>query len=130
MLFSDFYRSRDPKYYKNWAIEREKESERERERKIERGRRERQRETERDRDRDRDRQTDRERQRERNKHIYNLEGVFFVYFFQRQMFKDCSKVHSSYLWFITIFFYDPYISTYCIRKERLIKALPNSTRRR
>ena len=27
-------------------------------------------------------------------------------------------------------FYDPYISTYCIRIERLIKALPNLTRER
>ena len=28
--------------------------------------------------------------------IHNLEGAFFVYIFHRQMFVDCSKVHSSY----------------------------------
>ena len=72
-----------------------------------------------------------------NKHIYihtNSQfgrSIFCVFFSQTNvcgLLKSSQQLFIIYYWFFV--FYDPYIPTYCIREERLIKTLPNLSRKR
>ena len=74
-----------------------------------------------------------------NKHIYTHRFTMWKEHFLCIFFKDnclwiaqkfTAAIHNLLLFFFFFAFYDPYISTYCIRIERLIKALPNLTRER